>query len=152
MGTSTLFVERAQQQGYHEVAAYAAFTAICARLSHQGYPPEKRAFYVYRTAGAGRGGGDIGGIEEPPPRPRLLVAFATPDAALAFAQHNRLRPVPRVVPMHLAQLLAALLQHPTIQALIFSDEQASRAPDTHIPTIIHLSRAELLDILKGNEP
>lgn len=151
MGTITLFVECAQQHGYSEEAAHAAFAAISARLAHQGYPPQSRAFYVYRTAG--RGGDDIiGGIDEPGTRPpRQLVAFASPDAALAFAQHNRLRPTPRLVPMSLAHLLTALLCHSTIQALIFSDEQASPAPETRIPTLFRLSRTELLDILKGNE-
>jgi len=137
----TNFLILAQQEGYVPKSARVAFHTIRAKLESVGYLAS-HTFYVYRT-GKKLGGG-AGGAESS----RRLLVFSSPDDALAFAQRNRLRPTPRLVPLNLAQLLAVLVKHASIRKIIFTEEDAAIAPDTQIPTVLCLNRSELLDMLK----
>lgn len=79
------------------------------------------AFYIFwNTTAAG------GSAPPPSTKPRTLVAFASPDAALAFAQRNRMadagRP-PRLRRLTLVQLIRALLREPAIEALLLADPE-----------------------------
>ena len=78
-------------------------------------------YYIFLSSGGsgGRGGGR---------RTRTLVAFATPDLALAFAQRNQLAQPgspPRLRRLGLGQLLLAMLREPTITALHLVRDDAS---------------------------
>jgi hypothetical protein len=84
-------------------------------------------------------------------RPRTLVAFISPDAALAFAQLNAMshndKP-PRLRRLALVQLIQALLREPAIETLLLAnlDQEADRG---QLPLGIVLSRAELLNRLNS---
>lgn len=96
-------------------------------------------YYVFWTAGGGAGAPGAG-------RSRTLVAFPSPDAALAFAQRHRLaRPpeAPRLRRLGLTQLLTAMLRAPAIGALLLADE-TDDAPDAGLPPGLRLDRDELL--------
>ncbi|HNP73032.1 MAG TPA: hypothetical protein PKK15_18100, partial [Kouleothrix sp.] len=54
-------------------------------------------------------------------RTRTLLAFPSPDTALAFAQRNRL-PAPRLRRLSLIQLAQAVLREPAIGALLLADD------------------------------
>jgi len=103
-------------------------------------------FYIFWTSGAGRGGGRDAG------RTRTLLAFRTPDAALAFAQRNGLAGAaerPRLRRLTLLHLCHAMLQEPAIAALIIAteaEEQPSAAGQ--IPPGMRLERAELVRRLR----
>src|SRR5262245_43836785 len=74
-------------------------------------------FYVFWTSGIG-GGGAAG-------RRRLLLAFPTPDTALAFAQLNQLARAgeqPRLRRLSLLQLIHATLREPAIEALLIVED------------------------------
>ena len=88
-------------------------------------------FYVFHAAsGAGSGGNDT------PRRPRTLMAFASPDAALVFAQRNGLisqQTPARLRVMRLPRLLLAMALGPNVQAILFipdgHDAPAGQTPD-----------------------
>lgn len=75
-------------------------------------------------------------------RVRTLVAFATPDAALAFAQYNSLGQA-RTRTLATGPLLLAALRDTRITALLLA---ADELPTTRgaLPVGIHLARAELV--------
>ncbi len=162
MNTITPFLTRAQHQGFSAYAARNAYYTIEARLEGAGYPGTT-TYYIYRIVQP-KDQAKPGSVEpgEQPHEPstnasetesgtnRLLLVFSSPDSALAFAQHQRLRPTPRVLSVNLVHLLIALMQHATIRALIFTEETAAISPETRIPTVFHLDREELLDMLKGS--
>jgi hypothetical protein len=105
-------------------------------------------FYVFWTAGAG-GGAGAG------ERRRLLLAFPTPDAALAFAQGNRLgtQDRPRLRRLTLAQLIQAVLREPAITALLLAEEnEQARATPGRLPSGLRIERAELLRRLAQPPP
>jgi hypothetical protein len=144
------FIGVAQQQGCSPHTAQAIFESIIQQLhtrSVQGIdsltatlrPP---SFYVYRTGGSGVSGNGKSG------RPRLLLAFPSADAALAFAQHNRLGPTPRLLGMSIAQLLATLVQRATIEAILFADEPLETLLAGQLPSGLRIERTTLLEMLR----
>lgn len=85
-------------------------------------------------------------------RPRTLLAFPSPDAALGFAQRNRLvRPqnVLRLRLLSLVQLLRAMLREPSITALhlVFDAEDLQSYPPGHLPPGLHLTRDDVLRLI-----
>lgn len=146
------FLAVSQQQGISPDKARAAYHSIEATLENRGYKPDA-VFYGYRT----------GVRDDPKSRGeafsqasrRLLVVFSSPDAAIAFVQRNRmLSAMPRLVTLHLAQLLTLLLKHPAIGSLVVAEEYAEVSWDMgelNIPARFRLDRIELLDMLKGPE-
>lgn len=86
-------------------------------------------------------------------RQRRLIAFPTPDAALAFVQHHHLAsPLdpPRLRRLSLLQLVQALLREPRIVALILADDNQAPPPAGHLPPGLLLDRADLLRRLSIN--
>ena len=101
-------------------------------------------FYVFWTAGGGAGA-------SAGERKRTLLAFPTPDGALAFAQRNGLgRPgeQPRLRRFGLLQLLQAMLREPAITALILAADD-DPPPAGQLPQGQRIERAELLRRLAG---
>jgi hypothetical protein len=101
-------------------------------------------FYVFWTAG---GAAQSSGAR----RERTLLAFQTPDAALAFAQRNRLQDAgrPRLRRLELIQLVGAALRAPAIVAILFvGDEDGPRLPAGQLPLGVRVARDELLQRLR----
>ena len=102
-------------------------------------------FYVFWTTGGA--GASVGR------RKRTLLAFPTPDAALAFAQRNGLGSPgeqPRLRRFALLQLLQAMLREPAILALLLvADDDPPRAGQ--LPRGARIERAELLRRLAGED-
>src|SRR5262245_4792474 len=97
-------------------------------------------FYVFWTAG---GAGKSGAAR----RERTLLAFQTADAALAFAQRNKLYDTgqPRVRRLELIQLVGVVLRAPTIIAILFvADEGDPELPAGRLPAGVRVERDELL--------
>jgi len=103
-------------------------------------------FYIFWTTGGGVGAGASG-------RKRTLLAFPTPDAALAFAQRNRLgtsSEQPRLRRFALLQLLQAMLREPAILALLLVADD-DPPPAGQLPHGTRIERAELLRRLAGEQ-
>ena len=101
-------------------------------------------FYIFWTSGSGTGVG--GGA-----RKRTLLAFATPDAALAFAQSNGLGSPgkqPRLRRFVLLQLIGAMLREPAILALLLVTDD-DPAPAGQLPRGTRIERAALVRRLTG---
>jgi hypothetical protein len=101
-------------------------------------------FYVFWTAA---------GPAQPPGarRERTLLAFQTPDTALAFAQRNRLHDAnrPRLRRVELIQLVGAALRAPAIVAILFvGDEDHPTLPAGRLPPGVRVARDELLRSLR----
>lgn len=143
MHNATIFTGVAQQHGFSPEAARATLDRIEASLLHQKQSADT-VFYVYRTGG-GRTAEESGTQE----RSRLLLAFPSADGAFAFAQHHGLASTPRLRRMSVAQLLAILVQHPSISALIFVNEMADVPLQHTLPSGIRLERTGLLAMLQG---
>lgn len=96
-------------------------------------------FYVFWVARGGSGGAGQ-------PRSRTLVAFPSPDAALAFAQHNQLTSAdrPRLRQLSLVHLLGAVLGEPAIAALLLARESDDAPAPGRLPAGVRISRAEIL--------
>jgi hypothetical protein len=146
MPDSLLFIGVARQQGYSEEAAFAALAAVRARLDEAGVAV--RRFYIFRTGDGGVGGGDGGGGELSS-RPRRLLAFQSADSALAFAQGAGLGASPRLIALTLSQILAALIQRPTIGALLVADETDAPPPPGGLPSGTRIERSALIELLAG---
>ncbi len=144
MSTITAFLAIAQKEGFNLQRARVAYKTVEARLARIGYHANS-FYYIYRIGKKNSQVGEGASTE----RLRVLVAFSSPDAAIAFAQRNRFRPTPRLHTLHLAHLLAAMLQSPAISALLIAEEHAEIEPDTQIPTIFRLNRTDLLAMLRG---
>jgi hypothetical protein len=145
MNDDDIFLLIAQQHGFAKPRARTALHAAHRQLAERGYS-QRRHFYLYRTSPPGAVGGASSGE-----RPRRVLAFATADTALAFAQHNQLRPTPRLLRASLGQLLAVLVQRPTIQMVLFVAEPLSiRAPGT-LPAGFALERAAVVHMLEKLE-
>jgi hypothetical protein len=100
--------------------------------------------YVFWTAGGGAGAGTGG-------RKRTLLAFPTPDTALAFAQRNGLggpSEQPRLRRFALLQLIGAMLREPAITTLILAADD-DPPPAGQLPRGARIERAELLRRLAG---
>lgn len=124
--------EAAEQQGYSTEAAQRLLRSLHDRLGSD-------LFYVYRT-----GGGAGGGSGAPSARRRTLLAFPSGDAALAFAQRNRLATTPRLLRLSLARVLAVLLAHANIEAVVFANDVRDDLPAGHLPDGTRFERAALL--------
>lgn len=146
MSDLPIFIGVAQQHGFSAAAAHEALAHICAQLQQRGIDGSR--FYLYRTAGGGVG---AGGSETASTRARTLLAFSSADAALAFAQHYGLGASPRLLTLSLPQLLAVMVQRPTIQALLIATEQ-DRATTTGLPDGVRIEREVLLAQLAPPEP
>ena len=103
-------------------------------------------FYIFWTSGEARGGASNSS------RTRTLLAFTTPDAALAFAQRNQLAgPATRarLRRLTLLHLFQAMLQEPTIIALVITTETAEQPIRAgQLPPGLRLERAELVRRLR----
>jgi hypothetical protein len=127
-----------------------ASPALRSLLSELGAQAGAGWFYVFWVAGHGGGAGT--GRSG---KPRLLLAFRTPDSALAFAQRNRLTgdDRPRLRRLALAQLVEAVLREPAITALLLAEEiDDGAAPAGHLPHGLRIERAELLRRLTSPTP
>jgi hypothetical protein len=144
MHDDDIFLLIAQQHGFSAPRARAALQAARRRLYDYGHV-QRQHFYIYRTDQQGAGG--VAGAE----RPRRVLAFATPDTALAFAQHNALRPTPRLLRATLGQLLAVLVQRPAIKTLLFVAEPLSVQSPGTLPAGLHLERAMVVHLLEEME-
>jgi hypothetical protein len=103
-------------------------------------------FYIYWTSGGGAGAGAGG-------RKRTLLAFPTPDTALAFAQRNSLGSSgeqPRLRRFALLQLIEAMLREPAIQALLLVADD-DPPPAGQLPRGTRIERAELLRRLEPKD-
>lgn len=86
------------------------------------------------------------------PRTRTLVAFPSPDAALAFAQRNQLAADrPRLRQLGLVHLLGAVLGEPAIEALLLARESDDPPLAGRLPAGLRITRAEILARLKRSE-
>jgi hypothetical protein len=103
-------------------------------------------FYVYWTVG---GGAKAAGDQ----RQRTLLAFPTADAALAFAQRNRLHSTerPRLRRLSLLQLIQATLHKPAIAAILFATEQDEQPPPGQFPAGVRVERADVLRALHSGD-
>jgi hypothetical protein len=103
-------------------------------------------FYIFWTSRGGQGGSGEGG------RARTLLAFTTPDAALAFAQRNQLggpATRPRLRRLTLLHLFQAMLQEPMIAALVITTETAEQPIRAgQLPPGMRIERAELVRRLR----
>jgi hypothetical protein len=145
MPDSPLFIEVARQQGYTAEAAYAALEAVRARLAALGLSATR--FYIYRTGESGVAGGGAAGSATG--RPRVLLAFPSADAALAFAQHGGLGRSPRLIALSLSQALAALIQRPSIGALYLAEDGELMVEPGALPPGLRLERTALIELLDG---
>ena len=101
-------------------------------------------FYVFWTSG---GAAQSTGAR----RERTLLAFQTPDGALAFVQRNRLLDAgrPRLRRLELVQLVGAALRAPAIAAILFvGDEDYPTLPAGQLPPGVRVTREELLQSLR----
>ena len=94
-------------------------------------------------------GGDAG--QSGARRQRTLLAFPTPDSALAFAQRNQLAAPNqlRLRRLSILQLVQATLREPAITALLFTtDPDGSPTPIGRLPHGVRVERADLLQRLR----
>lgn len=99
----------------------------------------RQEFFIFRTSGQGGSGASTS------VRRRTLLAFPSPDSALAFAQRNRLhdplQPL-RTRRLGLLQLLEALLRDPNLVLLVLADDMNEDVG--RLPTGLHIQRDTLL--------
>ena len=97
-------------------------------------------FYVFWTSGKAAGAATRR-------RQRTLLAFPTPDDALAFAQRNQLHHAdrPRLRRLSLIQILQATLREPAIAAIHFVADQDGQPPTAgRLPRGVRVERADLI--------
>jgi hypothetical protein len=144
MQDNGIFVATAHKCGFPAPAARATFDVVVAMLRERGHTA-RTAFYIYRIEKSGVSNDGAGS------RPRVVLAFATPDTALGFVQRHQLGPTPRLLRASLAQLLSVLLQRPAIGALLFADEPIECVAGSYLPRGLRLERAMVLKMLKGEQ-
>lgn len=93
-------------------------------------------FYVFRASGNGNTGSSG--------RVRQVVAFASADAALAFAQQNAPTSPVRLRAVSVTGLLTVLLQEQQIGAVVFIADDAATPPPGRLPEGLRLRRDDLL--------
>ncbi|PDW01646.1 hypothetical protein [Candidatus Viridilinea mediisalina] len=146
MVESPLFIEVARQHGYSAEAAHAALEAVRAHLVAAGLVPTR--LYIYRSSDGGLTG--AGSLGAPPlSRPRVLLAFSSADAALAFAQRGGISRSPRLVALSLSQALATVLQRPSIAALYLAAEGDYLISPGTLPPGLRIERSDLFQLLDG---
>lgn len=122
----------------HHSASVAAARQLIAALRAAAGADQLYIFWNSKHPGGGTGGNS---------RPRTLLAFRSPDAALAFAQRNRLA-APRLRRLSLIQLAQAVLREPAIGALLLAeDTDGLDLPAGRLPGGARFERAELLRLL-----
>ena len=144
MDDAQLFINVACQSGYGAAAAAATLAWARNRLGDGGATSSR--LYIFRSASYS-GDSPAGQASTPTARPRVLVAFASADAALSFAQASGLGASPRLVAMGLGQLLTALIQRPMISALLVAAD-GDGAPHAGLPAGLRIERTALLDQLQ----
>jgi hypothetical protein len=126
----------------HEITLAAARTLLDELRAQAG----AERFYVFWTIGGGAGAGAGG-------RKRTLLAFPTPDSALAFAQRNGLGSPgeqPRLRRFALLQLIQAMLREPAILTLLLVTDD-DPPPAGQLPRGTRIERTELLRRLAGRD-
>lgn len=102
-------------------------------------------FYVFWTSGTGGGMRRSASL-------RTVLAFQTPDGALAFAQRNRLTVAPeqpRLRRLSLLQLLHVMLREPAIVAILFVvDQDMSPLPLGYLPPGVRMVRSDIVQRLR----
>jgi hypothetical protein len=136
-----------RQHGYDLSTIHAVLADTRTRLRQRGHT-QTALFYTYRTGG---GTDSLATAAAPSSRPRRVLAFATPDSALALAQHNRLSPPPRLLRVSLVQLLVVLIQRPAIAAVLVADEPLELPPRGQLPAALRLERLNVVHRLQGEE-
>lgn len=91
--------------------------------------------YIFWVSGSG--GGATASA-----RQRTLVAFRTPDAALVFAQRNRLEH-PRLRRLSLIRLLLAVVRESSINALLLASDPDDRLAPGQLPEGRRIERTEI---------
>ena len=103
-------------------------------------------FYVFWVAGrAGQQG-------SPSSRSRRVLAFATPDTAMAFAQRNNLIDVangPRLRRLNITRLLLAMARDPAIAGLLLVHDGDVPVVAGQLPDGIHVERKNMLRRLQA---
>lgn len=126
----------------HELATLGG----CSVATAQAFVADVRAqasgewFYVFWVQGGG-------GQGSPSRRARRVLAFATPDAALSFAQRNNLIDMatgPRLRRLSLTRLLLAMLREPAISRLVLVHDGAMPAEAGYLPDGVIVEREEML--------
>lgn len=105
-------------------------------------------FYVFWIGGSGKRGATS-------QRVRTLLAFPTPDAALAFAQRNNLIAdvsKPRLRRLHLTQLFLAMLQETSIVEILLARDSDDPLPIGQLPDGMTIERTKLLQNLHIMKP
>jgi hypothetical protein len=103
-------------------------------------------FYVFWVQSGGSPG-------SPSRRSRRVLAFATPDAAMAFAQRNNLVDMatgPRLRRLSVSRLLLAMLREPAIAKLVLVHDGALPVAAGSLPDGIIIEREEMLHRLHAD--
>ncbi|NJN19478.1 MAG: hypothetical protein HC822_26155 [Oscillochloris sp.] len=145
MDNEQLFLNIAQQSGYPTAAALAALERVRAEL--RAAKLYRTRYYLYRTGGAGSDLAATSRTPASPMRPRTLLAFLSADAALAFAQHRNLGKSPQLITLSLGQILATLINRPTIGAALIAAEAEHNERPGSLPHGMPISREHVLDML-----
>lgn len=128
----------------HAADATAVRNLIASLRDHAGTD----RFYVFWSPTRGAAAAN----PHPTRRPRTLVAFPSPDAALAFAQRNGIAtaPRPRLRQLSLLQLLQAVLSEPAIGSLLLADDSDDLPTSAErLPSGIRITRDDLMRRLHG---
>jgi hypothetical protein len=107
-----------------------------------------RAFYIFWTSASGSSN-----RAACPGASRTLLAFSTPDAALSFAQRNRLGrdgEHPRLRRLNLVQLFHAVLREPAIIAIRLIYAEPADTPAGRLPEGLHIERAAIIQRLNAH--
>ncbi|HMO57960.1 MAG TPA: hypothetical protein PKA05_01740 [Roseiflexaceae bacterium] len=118
----------------------AMLTALVAEVAQRVGATER---YVFRQVASGGGTAHSS-------RMRRLIAFASPDTALAFAQQNQLTPAGQPVRLRrltIAELLVVVVREPHIAVLVLADESDIPLPVGHLPGGVVLERLDILQRL-----
>jgi hypothetical protein len=130
-----LLVEAARGQGLEPERALAMLTALWRSLG-------EGAYYVYRSEAA------TGGKSASTRTDRQILAFASADAALAFAQRNAPTARVRLRGLSVAQLLTLMLHEPSITAVLFVADNAPEASLGKLPRGLRVERDRVLQLLR----
>lgn len=123
-----------------EFAGYVADTAkVRAVMSDLRRRAGAGWFYVFLSGGNGAGG-------SAQRRSRTLLAFASPDAALTFAQRNRLSAGaggPRLRRLSLGRIILAMVRERSIGTVLIVRD-ADDQPAGQLPNGLSISRANVM--------
>lgn len=140
MSVDDALAELAALHGCSIATAQRVVAGLCAQAGTEW-------FYVFWVSGAG-GPGGAGS------RSRRILAFATPDSALSFAQRNHLIDVaagPRLRRLNLARLLLAMGRAPAITSLLLVRDGDMPPAPHQLPDGITVERADLARLMTNDE-